>query len=176
MRKSETWVVACFVVAMSLAIGGCSRRRTVVQAAPPPSTGGTTYVVGVAGTGMAAPPDYVSQHMQVRYQQYAPEMVPDSALYHGYLQQGQEERFETVLQVGYCYRVIGVGGPTMNDLDLWIIDENGNPIAQDTATDNFPVLGAGSGTICPRWTGPFYIRALAYSGYGEYGVQLFRTP
>lgn len=173
MRPSWMVVSAC-ALAMMLTTVGC-RRRTVVQA-PPPTAGATTYVVGVQAAGMAAPPDYVTQHMQVRYQQYAPDMVPDSGLYHGYLAEGQEERFETVLQAGYCYRVIGVGGPSMADLDLWIVDENGNPIAQDTATDNFPVLGLGSNTICPRWTGPFYIRALAYRGYGEYGVQLFRSP
>ena len=170
-----TWfVVPVCALALVLTTAGC-RRRTVVQAAPPPSSGGT-YVVGVAAVGAQPPPDYVAQHMQVRYQQFAPDMVPDSAVYHGYLQQGQEERFETLLQAGYCYRVIGVGGPQMADLDLWNVDENGNPIAQDTATDNFPVLGLGSNTICPRWTGPFYVRALAYRGYGEYGVQLFRTP
>jgi hypothetical protein len=64
----------------------------------------------------------------------------------------------------------------MSDLDLFIVDENGNAIAQDTATDSFPVLGQGSDSICPRWTGPFFIRALAYSGYGEYGLQMFSTP
>ena len=121
-------------------------------------------------------PDFVTQQMNARYAQFAPDMVPTSPLHHGYLQQGQEERFETVLEAGRCYRVIGVGGPAMRDLDLFIVDENGNAIAQDTATDNFPVLGLGDTPICPRWTGPFYVRALAYSGYGEYGLQIFRTP
>jgi hypothetical protein len=79
-----------------------------------------------------------------------------------------------VLEAGFCYRVIGVGGPTMSDLDLWIVDENGNEIARDVATDNFPVLGVQQ-PICPRWTGPFFVRALAYSGYGEYGLQVFRS-
>lgn len=170
MEKKRLAMVCAVLVASS--VGGCGRRQVVtVQAAPPPTSGG--YVVGVATTGVA--PDYVTQHMQVRYSQYAPDMVPDSPLYHGFLQQGGEERWQTVLQAGYCYRVIGVGGPTMADLDLWIVDENGNLIAQDTAVDNFPVLGLGANPICPRWTGPFFIRALAYRGYGEYGIQLFRS-
>lgn len=134
------------------------------------------YVVGAPMQGAPPPPDFVTQHMSIRYQQYAPDMVPSSPLHHGYLQQGQEETFETVLEAGRCYRLIGVGGPTMSDLDLFIVDENGNAIAQDTATDNFPVLGLGENPICPRWTGPFFVRALAYSGYGEYGLQIFRTP
>ncbi|UJR80883.1 hypothetical protein [Sandaracinus amylolyticus] len=170
--------------ALTLLLGAsaCGRRRTeeVVQVdvsqGGATSGGQTVYVVGAPAQGAPAAPDYVSQHMNVRYSQFAPDMVPDTPLYHGYLQQGQEESFQTVLEAGRCYRLIGVGGPTMSDLDLFIVDENGNPIAQDTATDNFPVLGVGQETICPRWTGPFFVRALAYSGYGEYGLQLFRTP
>jgi hypothetical protein len=135
-----------------------------------------TYALGVQAEGRPPPPDYVAEHMSARYQQFAPDMVASSPLHHGYLQQGQDESFETVLEAGACYRLIGVGGPTMSDLDLFIVDENGNAIAQDTATDNFPVLGLGETPICPRWTGPFYVRALAYSGYGEYGLQIFRTP
>jgi hypothetical protein len=144
------------------------------QATVAPSPG--AYSVGVVAAGGAPPPDFVAQHMQVRYREFASDMIPASPLHHGNLGEGQEERFETVLEAGACYRVIGVGGPTMSDLDLWIVDENGNPIAQDVGTDNFPVLGIGSDVICPRWTGPFFIRALAYRGWGEYGLQLFRSP
>lgn len=172
-------VAVVAMVALALGATGCGRRRRVETAPAATATAGgqaTVYVVGAPAAGAAPAPDYVSQHMSVRYQQFAPNLIPDTPLYHGYLQQGQEESFQTVLEAGRCYRVIGVGGPTMSDLDLFIVDENGNPISQDTATDNFPVLGLGDDMICPRWTGPFYLRALAYSGYGEYGLQLFRTP
>jgi len=117
--------------------------------------------------------DYVAQHMAMRRQQFAANMVEASPLRRGVLGQGQDQRFQAVLQAGNCYRVIGVGGDGIADLDLFIQDENGNTLAQDTATDNFPVLGLGDDMVCPRWTGNFYIRALAYSGSGEYGVQLF---
>jgi len=174
-----------FGIAVALAAVGCgggrvrTEQRVEVDVSAPPTAGGTVvqgpvYTVGVAMSG--PPPDIVSQHMLARYQQFAPDMMAASPLHHGFLQTGQEERFETTLEAGRCYRVIGVGGPTMSDLDLFIVDENGNAIAQDTATDSFPVLGQGSDSICPRWTGPFFIRALAYSGYGEYGLQMFSTP
>jgi hypothetical protein len=91
------------------------------------------------------------------------------------LQHRQEADFQTTLEAGRCYRVIGVGDQSMSDLDLFIFDENGNQIAQDVATDNFPVLGLGDNMVCPRWTGPFIIRARAYSGTGQFGLQLFRT-
>lgn len=117
--------------------------------------------------------DYVGQHMSMRAQQFAAGLIAASPLRRGALSQGQEERFQATLNAGNCYRVIGVGGQGISDLDLFIIDQNGNAIAQDTATDNFPVLGLGSDMVCPQWTGTFYIRALAYSGSGDYGLQLF---
>src|SRR5688500_18717651 len=120
--------------------------------------------------------DYVATHMQQRAGQFASGMVSASPLHRGFLNHGQEADFQTQLQAGYCYRVIGVGDQTMSDLDLFIFDENGNQIAQDVATDNFPVLGLQDNGVCPRWTGPFVIRARAYSGTGQFGLQLYRTP
>lgn len=172
MGMLRVWGVVLLVGSLALAGTGCGRRRARAAAPPPPAPTSGSYVVAGAYEGQAV--DYVSQHMAVRYQQYASDMVPSSYLQHGYLYEGQTEEFSTVFEVGYCYRVIGVGGETMADLDLFIVDENGNQIAADTATDNFPVLGLGSDTICPRWTGPFYITARAYRGYGDYGVQVFR--
>lgn len=162
------------VGSLALAGTGCGRRRARAAAPPPPAPTSGSYVVAGAYSGTAA--DYVSQHMQVRYQQYAADMIPSSYLQHGSLYEGQTEEFSTVFEAGYCYRVIGVSGETMADLDLFIVDENGNAIAQDTGVENFAVLGMGSDTLCPRWTGPFYITARAYRGYGDYGVQVFRTP
>lgn len=162
------------VLVGSLAVvgAGCGRRRARAAAPPPPAPTTGAYVVAGAYEGAAT--DYVSQHMAVRYQQYASDMVPSSYLQHGYLYEGQEEQFSTTLEQGYCYRVIGVSGETMADLDLFIVDENGNAISQDTGVENFAVLGMGSDTLCPRWTGPFYVTARAYRGYGDYGVQVFR--
>jgi hypothetical protein len=164
--------VLLLVGSLALASAGCGRRRARSAAPPPPAPSSGAYVVAGAYEGAAT--DYVSQHMAVRYQQYASDMVPSSYLQHGSLYEGQTEEFSTVFEVGYCYRVIGVSGETMRDLDLFIVDENGNQIAQDTGVENFAVLGMGSDPICPRWTGPFYVTARAYSGYGDYGVQVFR--
>ena len=160
------------VGSLAIASAGCGRRRARTAAPPPPAPTTGAYVVAGAYEGQAV--DYVSQHMQVRYQQYASDMSPSSYLQHGVLYQGQEEQFSTVFEAGYCYRVIGVGTPSLIDLDLFIVDENGNTISQDTGTDNSPVLGMGASPICPRWTGPFYITARAYSGFGDYAVQVFR--
>lgn len=164
--------VMMLVGSLALASSGCGRRRARAAAPPPPAPSTGAYVVAGAYEGAAT--DYVSQHMAVRYQQYAPDMTPSSYLQHGYLYEGQEEQFSTVFEVGYCYRVIGVSGETMQDLDLFIVDENGNSIAADTGVENFAVLGMGRDTLCPQWTGAFYVTSRAYRGYGDYGVQVFR--
>ena len=171
--SSKCWLaisVIAFAAMLSAGLAGCRRRAPRVSA-PPPTAG---YAVAIAATG--APPDVISQAMAIRAQQFAYDMVPSSYLEHGYLYEGQEEQFSTVLEVGRCYRIIAVGSPTVIDLDLFIYDENWNQIDQDTATDNQPVLGTGPEMMCPRWTGPFYVTARAYRGYGEFGIQIFRTP
>lgn len=113
--------------------------------------------------------------MALRAQQHAFDLVPSSYLETGSLTEGQEESFNTVLEAGRCYRVLGVSTPSLSDLDLFIRDEHGNLLEQDTATDNFPMLGA-DGTLCPRWTGPFDVTVRAFRGAGDYGIQIFRTP
>jgi len=164
--------VVVMVGAIALMNAGCRRRAHSAAPPPPPAPTSGAYTVAGAYQGQAV--DYVSQHMSVRYQQYASDMVPTSYLQHGYLYEGQQEEFSTVFEVGYCYRVIGVSGETMQYLDLFIVDENGNNIASDTGVENFAVLGMGTNPLCPRWTGPFYITARAYRGFGDYGVQVFR--
>lgn len=163
-------LVLALIAATALGVAGCRRRAPRVSA-PPPTAG---YAVAVSATGAA--PDFISQAMALRAQQFAYDMVPSSYLEHGYLYEGQEEQFSTVFETGRCYRIIAVGSPTMIDLDLFIYDENWNLIDQDTATDNQPVLGMGANMMCPRWTGPFFVTARAYRGFGEYGIQIFRTP
>ena len=171
-RGPGLWVVALVAAAVvAVGVAGCRRRHAVRASAPPPTAG---YAVAVASTGAA--PDFIGQAMAIRAQQCAYDMVPSSYLEHGYLYEGQEEQFSTVFETGRCYRVIAVGAPTMIDLDLFVYDENWNLIDQDTATDNQPVLGMGANMLCPRWTGPFYITARAYRGFGEFGIQIFRTP
>jgi len=119
--------------------------------------------------------DFVGQHMLQRRQEFAADMAEASPLQRGMLSQGQTSDFQAVLAPGRCYRIIGVGGPGMQDLDLYLYDLNGAELQHDTATDNFPVLGLGSSAICPQVAGSYRVRALAYQGGGEFAVQLFGT-
>jgi hypothetical protein len=141
------------------------------RAEPAPVSSGYATAVSPAE---AAPIDVTSQ-MALQAQTLAFDMVPSSFLEHGVLTEGQEESFTTILEAGRCYRILGVGGSSLTDLDLVLRDENGNAVAEDDATDNVPVLGREA-VICPRWTGPFSVTVRAYRGYGPYGIQVFRSP
>jgi hypothetical protein len=162
---------ASVVLASMAFFTGCGGSAAARATTPSPSTG-----YGVAVTPAAPAPEDVSSHMAARAQEVAFDMVPSSYLEHGFLGEGQEESFNTIFEAGHCYRILGVAGASMADLDLVLHDENGNEIDRDSATDAVPVLGAGSNAICPRWTGPFYVTARAFRGSGDYGIQVFRTP
>jgi hypothetical protein len=168
------------------------------QPAPPPVTGGSVGVgVGgvYAGAGVyAAPPavgfvpvnpgwmtdgydqnDYVAYHMTLRARQFAAGYIPITQLFRGQLGQGQRQYVTITAQPGRCYRIIGVGGQGVRDLDLRLLDMNGNVLDQDVATDNFPVLGLQR-NLCLNWQGTFRIEVIMYSGGGTFGLQAFATP
>ncbi|MBL8604717.1 MAG: hypothetical protein JNK72_22515 [Myxococcales bacterium] len=154
----------------------------------------TTVVVGAGAGGVyAAPPavgfqpvtqswvttgyaenDYVAYHMSLRARQFAGGYFPITQLYRGQMYQGQRQYVSVDAQPGRCYRIIGVGGEGVRDLDLRLLDMQGNVIDQDVATDNFPVLGLQR-QLCLNWQGSFRVEVIMYSGGGTFGIQAFAT-
>lgn len=116
--------------------------------------------------------DFVSYHMSLRARQFAAGYMPVTQLFRSTMGQGQRQYVTVDAQPGRCYRIIGVGGAGVRDLDLRLRDMNGNVIDQDVATDNFPVLGLQR-PLCLNWQGTFQIEVIMYSGGGEFGVQAF---
>ena len=154
-----------------------------VYASPPPVVGGGVAVGGAIGfvpvsqqwvTNGYAENDFVSYHMSLRARQFAAGYVPITQLYRAVMGQGQTQMVSVTATPGRCYRIIGVGGAGVRDLDLRLRDMNGNVVDQDVATDNFPVLGLQR-PLCLNWTGTFQIEVIMYSGSGEFGVQAFAS-
>lgn len=116
--------------------------------------------------------DFVSYHMSLRARQFAAGYYPITQLFRSSMGQGQRQVVTVDAQAGRCYRIIGVGGAGVRDLDLRLRDMNGNVIDQDVATDNFPVLGLQR-PLCLNWSGTFQVEVIMYSGGGEFGVQAF---
>ena len=145
--------------------------------AAPPGVGvnvnvGFTPVGANWVTNGYAEQDFVSYHMSLRARQFAAGYVPVTQLFRSSMGQGQRQYVTVDAQPGRCYRIIGVGGAGVRDLDLRLRDMSGNVIDQDVATDNFPVLGLQR-PLCLNWSGTFQIEVIMYSGGGEFGVQAF---
>lgn len=59
------------------------------------------------------------------------------------------------LSAGYSFKIIGVGGAGIRDLDIRVYDENNNLVAKDTLNDDVPEVD-----IAPKWSGPFRVEVV----------------
>jgi hypothetical protein len=73
------------------------------------------------------------------------------------LGQGAEESYSLTLRSGWTYQILGVCDNDCSDLDLKIIDENGNTIAEDELADDAPIV-----EVTPKWTGKFTLEVNMY--------------
>lgn len=73
------------------------------------------------------------------------------------LGQGAEESYSLTLRSGWTYQILGVCDTDCSDLDLKIIDENGNTIAEDQLEDDAPIV-----EVTPKWTGKFTLEVNMY--------------
>ncbi|MEZ4405914.1 MAG: hypothetical protein R3A52_05515 [Polyangiales bacterium] len=119
--------------------------------------------------------DMIPNEMTRRQGQFAAGMTPVLPLTRGTLATGASQNYAVTMTPGQCYKIIGVGGPGVIDLDLKLYDPQGNMVDQDIATDNFPVIGLQH-PLCPTTAGQYRLEALMYSGQGEFGVQVFGRP
>jgi hypothetical protein len=105
---------------------------------------------------------------------YASGLIADGPLLEGDLDQGERSDHLLVLVPGHCYRVIGAGEASLQDLDLALFDPTGAPVTEDPGQDRYPVIGVQSG-VCPSQPGSFRLQANAYVGQGKYALRLYRT-
>jgi hypothetical protein len=130
--------------------------------------------------------DYIVSQMQMRQAQYAVGMTPVLPIARGTLTTSGTQNYAVSMVPGRCYKIIGVGAPSVTDLDLKLYapaNPDGTPSAlvdQDVAEDNYPVIGlARERPLCPTVAGVYRLEVTMYSGAGEFGVQVFggaQTP
>jgi hypothetical protein len=91
----------------------------------------------------------------------------------GYLENEKKERISFTLRGGVSYRFLGVCDNDCDDLDLTLYDPRGKTVAQDVATDDYPVL-----EITPEETGVYQVEihmvncsiSPCYYGLGLWGM------
>lgn len=90
---------------------------------------------------------------------------------YGLLEDGEVEPVEFTLVGGRTYRFIGLCDSDCSDLDLRVLDASGNRVAQDIASDDYPVA-----TFTPLKSGVYTVRVTMASCSTEpcgWGVQAF---
>ena len=126
----------------------------------------------------ALPPEAISDvilaGMHDQAKRFAGGMVVATRMFRGSLVNGATQDFQAILQPAHCFKIVGVGGPTVKDLDLLLFDPNGVQVQQDTATDSYPVLGLHQ-PICPTSPGAYRVQVRMYKGAGDFGVQVFHS-
>ncbi|MGD8861886.1 MAG: hypothetical protein PVI30_17885 [Myxococcales bacterium] len=113
--------------------------------------------------------------LEYKAQVLAPGLIADDPPIVGELPEGGRQDYLTILKGGFCYRILGVGGPDVEDMDLFLYDPNGVQTHQDPAQDRFPLLGTQA-DICPLEAGKYRVQVHMYEGGGRYALRTYRTP
>ena len=56
------------------------------------------------------------------------------------LSEGESYTFTRKLYAGNNYKIVGIGGQGVEDLDIYVYDANGDLVDRDTQTDNVPIV------------------------------------
>jgi hypothetical protein len=90
---------------------------------------------------------------------------------YGELDANAEETVSFDLNEGTSYLAVGVCDQDCSDIDLYLLDENGNVVAEDQGGEDHAVV-----EVTPAWTGSFTLRVKMYECSVEpchYGVAIF---
>jgi hypothetical protein len=75
----------------------------------------------------------------------------------GSLEEGRSETHDVRLRGGQAYAILGACDNDCGDLDLFLLDDDGNEIDSDVSTDDFPIV-----RYSPRRTGEYRVRVRMY--------------
>lgn len=151
----------------------------MIQTAPATGSGSAGSMVTQTWTATGYNvSDFVSNHMTLRARQFANGFIAVTDLVRGAMRHGERRTVVAAVVGGHCYRIIGVGGAGVGDLDLYLRDLTGNVIDQDRAPDNFPVIGLDRQLCLPQGMGnqSAQLEIRMARGEGEIGVQVFGSP
>ena len=103
-------------------------------------------------------------------------MVPHSEVLTGWQAASSEaSTYGMRFEAGGCYRAFGVGGSTVQDLDMAWRDTTGKVLARDVRPDGWAVL-APAGPTCVEKAGDYELAVSVERGQGPFAVQVWRLP
>jgi hypothetical protein len=89
------------------------------------------------------------------------------------IEQGKEREHRFDALAGDCYRVFGVAEPSVEDLDVEVLDPAGKQLAVDTSDDRWPIVKP-DGPFCVFADGQYRVVARAQRGAGNYALEIWR--
>lgn len=94
----------------------------------------------LAQPSMTPVPAQTSAPAPAPSQAAAPSYPRSTQTFSGSLNQGQSRNYPVGLNANTSYVISAACDMDCTDIDMWLYDENGNPIDEDTLDDDYPVL------------------------------------
>ena len=120
------------------------------------------------------PADALEASLRELGRERAAYMIRDGEAMRGDGAAGTERDFSHVMHPGWCYKVLGLGGDGVEDLDIRVHDPNGVLLQRDTTQDARPYIGQMR-PICPTTSGTFRIEVRIVRGEGAFVTQVYRS-
>ncbi len=116
-------------------------------------------LIGCSGGSMRLSPSFVAVHNSMA----AMGLAQSGEISEGSLGEGDAARINARLRGGDCYTIVAFGSDGVNDIDVEVLDDTGEPIASDRTTDNQAAV-----QICPDVEADYQIAVRMAAGSGSY--------
>jgi hypothetical protein len=114
--------------------------------------------------------DFIANRIRQLHAQFGKNRAAVSPLLRGNLSTGNQKNFEIRLNAGHCYTIITAGSPSVRNLDIHLVSPNGRELNSDQSKNSYPTVETNP---CVRVTGKHTIRVYMFSGFGQFGLQVF---
>lgn len=156
-------MIAPFFLLLAAAGGGCD--PSIGEPAPDE----------VADETVEPPPaDALEAALRALGSEQASFMIRDGSALRGRGETGTARDYGHIMHPGWCYKVVGLGGEGVEDLEVRVYDPNDVMLERDTTDAPRLVIGRVR-PICPAESGTYRIATRVVRGRGEFAVQVYRS-
>jgi hypothetical protein len=120
------------------------------------------------------PADALEASLRERGEELAAWMMRNGPAMRGELAEGGVRDFSHLMQPGWCYKILGLGGEGIEDLDLRLYDGGNALVQRDSTQDPRPHIGRER-AVCPSEAATYRIEVRARRGSGPFAVQVYRS-
>lgn len=172
-RTAPSRIVGATLLWLAAGLSGCGPGPSPGDADSAPPTAPAPLKTPTAPAGEPPPAGTLERLLFDKASKYAAGLRPMDEPFDGVLEAGQRRDQLLVLEYGKCYRMLAVGGPEVEDLDLVLHDPDNVQVQRDLGEDPYPVLG-DQAEICPPTPGAYRLQITMFKGRGRYLARAYR--